>query len=77
MAAATELQETGDLGEVGSSDSKDNNAMLLDSFSPIGFPDIDQYKKMLPRRIKQRDRLNCCGLSSTSWVFLASALLQG
>ena len=64
-------------GEGDSSSSKDKKSLFLESFSPIGFPDIDQYKEMLPRSVKRNDLFNCCGLSRTSWIFLTFALLQG
>lgn len=51
-------------------DEKSSN--LLD-FSP----NLQEYKRTLPRRKKQRSKNECCGLSSTSWVFLVLALLQG
>ena len=77
MAAAVDYPK--DIGmENRSSISKDkNSAMLLDSFNPIGFAEIDHYKEMLPRRKKRKAELDVCGLSSTSWVFLTSAFLQG
>ena len=49
---------------------------LLD-FSPIFFPDLEEYKKTLPRRKKQTFKDACCGISSISWFFLLLALLQG
>ena len=51
---------------------EEKSSNLLD-FSP----NLQEYKRTLPRRKKQRSKDECCGLSSTSWVFLVLALLQG
>ena len=78
MATAVVYPDLAGKAESGSSISEDKNSdMLLDSFSPIGFPEIDHFKEMLPRRKKRKAKLDMCGLSSTSWVFLTSAFLQG
>ena len=59
-----------------SSKSDRRETELLD-FSPIYFPNFQDYKKTLPRRKKQRIKDECCGFSRTSWIFLILALLQG
>ena len=46
---------------------KDKNSPML----------LEEYKQKIPRRKKNKAKLIWCGLSSTSWVFLTAALLQG